>query len=1537
MADGSLKFDTSIDDSGFNKGAKKIEQSAKKTAKKVGSSAKDAGKDAEKAADEAAGKTEKAAGKAEQKVKKSAEASKSSAKEAGKSIGSDAEQAGEKIRKSSEKTSKGIKEQSEKTSEGVGKSIGATVDAVETLSQALVAAGVAASVKEIAGALLDCTQASRDFEARMAKVGTIADASQKPLEDMRDEILQLSGNTGKSVGELSEAAYQAISASVATKDAVDFVGTANKLAVGGFSDTTTAVDILTTAINAYGMSADDASRISDVLITTQNLGKTSVAELGSSMGMVIPLAAAYNMNLEDLSASYALLTANGTQTAQATTYVKAALNELGSTSSVVGSTLKKQTGKTFAELMADGNSLGDVLQVLADSVDGDRTAFNNMWSSAEAGVGMLSILNSGTSKYNSLLKSMEGSTGAVDTAFEKMSGTAEFAQQRLSNAADNLKIAIGDALTPALSELQGNAADAMQWATDFVEKHPQVVAAVSALAAALGVLAAALAGLTAAKAAAAAITALNTALAANPAGMVAIALASLTAAVVTFGHVTKDRTSELAVHKKAVIQCKKSYEELKTSVEEHEAAGQESIKNAENETAAYQNLADKLYELSDKTNKTAADKAQMNAIVDQLNQNVPELGLAIDQTTGALNKEKAAVDEVIESMKQKALASAYEEQLNQATLDQAQAEQQLAEARKVYNDLLADANKESQEYNQTMSETSAMVGATSDVYEAHNIRQSELTDKLREQKEVVEGLENAHSQASQKVEEAAQKAGEYKAAAEEVNAGVTDSAVEMSEEVQKAYDDMKSSIQSSLQGTVNMFDEFSGGEEINKDKILGNLKSSAEGVKEWSDNMKSLAARAGDGMTKELYDYLLKLGPQSANLVKACTEMTGDELKEMAESFSNAGGEGAEGFTSELASISANWETATQDIVQSAGEAGQESAKAYNEETKSQIESGKDEIVGQAKDAGTEVGKASQEATAAGIEQNSGKVTSAVDGTMQKAEDAALGYYNGFYNVGANLMRGTVAGMTAESPAVERVAREAVRKAIAGAKNEGDVRSPSHVMRDEVGKMLAAGMAEGILDGTEEVEKSAREMARASVDVTKDELEIHSPSDVFRKKIGKNIVKGVIKGIQDDQKLLNKEMGSMCGQAVEAAESVDAKTGNYSDVGSAIIESIAAGLDSRKELTSRKLEKKINGYVDKAVGTLEKKADNAKSKKKKKKYQEDAEALKEFADEYVASFLNALNAGIDAEYDRIQAKLDDKLTEISDRYQELYDTITSKQAGMMGKMSIPSNLYDLDTQLEQIERYQNGLNRLKGKIPDTLMDEILGMDVNEADNFVEYLNSLTDSELAAYKEKWGSLQSQSKSFSESFFSSQLGSLKAEYQKEIEDATKDVQAQMKSVGKNIAAGLIKGLESEKEVLDKACRKIANGMIKQFKDTFKIKSPSKVMETQVGRYLPPGIADGFEEAMPAAEHRITDGVLRAIDDLQCCIDGMQYRPAVLTGGYGITPHVNVTNSQPVQVQAEIHTTVDLDGRVVGRAVTPYVNQNLGEYQSRERRGS
>lgn len=1653
MADGTLRFDTKIDESGFQKGLKRIEQAAKGATQQTASDAQDAAKQAEQAVSQAAEEAGKDAEKAAKQVENALEDVQDAAEDAADAVTDAAENAGqdtaESVQDAVDNIVESVEEAGESAAEAVEDAMSDVVDsvsdaakdvgdsasdigdsigdgfeegtdqastAIDALAQALVAAGVTASVKAITDALMGCTQESTKFKTAMAKVGTIADETQEPLGDMRNEILALSGETGKSVEELAEAAYQAISASVATESAVNFTSKANKLAVGGFSDTTTAVDILTTAINAYGMSADDAAKISDVLITTQNLGKTSVAQLGASMGMVIPLAAAYNMDLEDLSASYALLTANGTQTAQATTYVKAALNELGSTSSVVGSTLKKKTGKTFAELMAEGNSLGDVLQVLADSVDGDTTAFNNMWSSSEAGVGMLSILNSGTSKYNSLVQAMEGSTGAATTAFEKMSETGEFAQQRFQNATENLKIAIGDELAPVLMEIQQSGADAMEWATEFIKEHPEVVAAVTALAAALAVLAAALVGLLVVQQVTTAFTKFSAALLANPVGAVAVALTALTAAAVAFGAVMKDRTSESVKNRKAIEQCKDSYDELKDSMEEHAKERKENIKSAKTEAATYQNLADKLYELADKTNKTTSDKAQMNTIVDQLNGAMPELGLSIDETTGALNREKSAVDAVIDSMKQQALANAYQEQANKAASDLAEAQIKLSEAEEVLNDLRSQAVKKINEHNaavqdgtESVQEMASSYAAAGEPVDKYALQLNALNGQIKEQEEVVAGLQGTTSEADERYNKIAEKAYEYKTAVEESNQGVSDSATEMSDEVKQAYEDMKTSIQNSLEGATDAFKKFSGGEEIDKGKIIENLESQAKGVEEWGQNLKALAGRAGEGMTKELYDYLVKLGPQSANLVKSFTQMTSDELQDAATAFSQAGGELSEGITSELATASANWENAGQEIAQKAGEAGEKSGKEHTEKAKSGIESGQKEVTEAAKKGGEEAGKVSQKATADGIQQNSGQVSQAASSSIRKAEDAALGYYNGFYNVGANLMRGTVAGMTANSPAVEEAARAAVRNAVAGAKKEGNIKSPSRVMRDEVGEMLAAGMAVGIDEGRGDVEKSARNLAKVSVDATKNELGIHSPSKVFKDEIGKHIVGGVIKGIEAEVPKLKKTMKKMSEEAVKAAGEVDAAKGGYSDAASAIMESITSGLDKRQELLVSKLDNKIDGYVDKVVKKYEKLAEDKKTEAgnttdatQKKKLQEEAKKLrknakkiKNYANKYTSTFMDALKEGTEKAYSKIEDDLDKKLDEIAEKYQKAYDKIISFRDDMKKKMSEPVNMYDLDTQLTQVERYQEGLKKLKDKIPESLMDQILGMGLNEADNFVEHLNAMSEEELEAYKKKWEQLQGSSETYSKEFFEQRLTDTKAGWTKEVEEAAKTAQEAAEEAGKKITKSLIKSLNGEKETLKKSMRGIAKDMIEAFKKAFGLGKSNKSakstktsinakgtttsgkttakkqkakgtddseldLETlkanaaskkkiqklakkgrlsEVGKVLE-ALPTPFEdtEQKKAALQKLDPKLLASLDRFEQTVNQLGNSITVSNAGNAsIGKLLEAASNQTIQLQAELHTTVDLDGRTVGKAVTPYVNENMNTIRNRQRRGS
>lgn len=343
-----------------------------------------------------------------------------------------------------------------------GKGLGSAL--VRTLTKVVAAAGIG---KMLQSAFTGGTA----FESAMAKVGTIADTAKVPLESLSSQVLQVSGDMHIGANEIAEAAYQAISAGQDTGNAVAFAGQASMLATAGFTSSASAVDILTTALNAYGKGADEAGHVSDVLLTTQNLGKTSVDELAGSMGRVIPLAAAYNVSMENLSSGLAIMTANGIATAEASTYTKSMLNELGDTGSSVGKILKQQTGKSFAELNADGKSLGDVLQVLYDSVGGNATKFAGLWSSVEAGTGALSLASSGADKFNGVLQQMQADSGATQTAYDTMTDTMAYKLDGVKTNAQNLGTALFDAVSGRLGEGVALAGGYLQTLSESVQQN----------------------------------------------------------------------------------------------------------------------------------------------------------------------------------------------------------------------------------------------------------------------------------------------------------------------------------------------------------------------------------------------------------------------------------------------------------------------------------------------------------------------------------------------------------------------------------------------------------------------------------------------------------------------------------------------------------------------------------------------------------------------------------------------------------------------------------------------------------------------------------------------------------------------------------------------------------------------------------------------------------------------------------------------------------------------------------------------------------
>lgn len=816
------------------------------------------------------------------------------------------DEAAEAARKASEEVEK-FGDKSEETGKQSEESSKKGRDGIKELQGVLASAGIAATLNEIKNGFFDCSEAAAQFETSTAMVATIADTSQKSLSSISKEVRSYSNETGEAASDMAEATYQAISASINTADAAAFAGTATKLAVGGFTSATTAVDVLTTAINAYGLAASDATQLSDYLITTQNLGKTSVDQLAQSVGKVIPLASAYNVQMDNLSSAYAVLTANGIATAESGTYLKSMLNELGDTGSGVSEVLLTSTGKTFAQLMEQGYSLGDVMAMLGNAVDGDSTAFNALWNSTEAGIGALSLFNAGADKYNSVLESMRTSAGATEKAYSTMADTTDKSKQRMENAFNNLKISVGDVLNPALTQVYEGFTNVFAGMSDFVDEHPAVVAAISAIAVGVGGFTGALAAYNLATTAAKFVTEAFTAtLAANPYVLAAAGIVAVTAAAVTLTGVLITQSDE---YEGMTATCRDQYDELQRLNDQYNAACEQygensdaanslryqldqlndefetnrqtvkefvaecdglveshnkvmdaynsstsSIKDQELGTLA---LTQRLGELASQNTQTTASYTEMKAIIDQLNADVPGLGLTYDGVT-------ESVDATVKAIKKAAKAQAdseYKAEQQQTYVDllkeQSSLKQQIAEA---------EANLDAERQRRGMRqddvtgdwvsgsgiwmEDSPWVAWTSDIDE-YKKSLEELQSAYDENQQTLSDIKGEWRGVAQAVEDSQNQTVSYE---EAVSAAVSTAQTEL-DNLTAAYDKAYESARTSIEGQIGLFDTMKTSSELSISDMEKAMQSQTDYLNLYSENLKK-AAEYGldDGLIKSLSD-----------------------------------------------------------------------------------------------------------------------------------------------------------------------------------------------------------------------------------------------------------------------------------------------------------------------------------------------------------------------------------------------------------------------------------------------------------------------------------------------------------------------------------------------------------------------------------------------------------------------------------------------------------------------------------------------------------
>lgn len=737
----------------------------------------------------------------------------------------------------------GVKDSSGESS----KNIKSTADAVEALAKSQAFSVIATGAKELSAALLECVHSAESFETSMAKVATLAgsDATQ-----MAEEIKTAAVSLGVSSSDLAEAVYQAMSAGVSSADAVEFAANATKLAIGGFTEAATAVDIVTTAINAYGMSVEDTTHIMDALVATQNLGKTTVNELATQMGRVIPTASAYGVSLDQLSAAYAELTAKGVSTRIATTDLNALFNELGDTSSAVSEILIEKTGYSFSQLMGQGKSLGQVLGILYDSVGRDSAAFQGLWSQSSAATAAFNMASDGGQRFDDILNQMITSSGLAESNFQMMAETAEMTGKRFETATENLKIAIGDALAPTIDSLKEVGIEALEPITEFIERNPALVTAIT------GMIAGIVGVTTAIAAATAAVTLFKVAM--GDVKTLAIVLGSAAGLGAVAGGllgVASEANNAARELKSAANSLKDTYESTEATAETNRIA-----------TERARELAARWKELATQANITDEALNEQNQIATELNATITGLEIPLRNTTGYWDESTQAISNNVDAMIKAAEATALQEELVELIKERNEAEQilldteeELAEAQEKYEKFMSNPFNLStsrmldvKEMEDNISDLEDAVREAQQVYDDADAKISSLTSTLSEQTAAVE--------AETEAERAAAEATEAVSAAQQ--------------QLQEEYEKTKQTAIDSLETQRQKFLEYKDDASQSVDEMITDLQTQAQNMQDYAD----LIVQSYQIMTTRtdaqgLLSYYIEQGPAAAgelqNLVDA--------------------------------------------------------------------------------------------------------------------------------------------------------------------------------------------------------------------------------------------------------------------------------------------------------------------------------------------------------------------------------------------------------------------------------------------------------------------------------------------------------------------------------------------------------------------------------------------------------------------------------------------------------------------------------------------
>jgi TP901 family phage tail tape measure protein len=287
---------------------------------------------------------------------------------------------------------------------------------------------------------------ARDFNAALAETSTLIGGTDAEMSGLSASARQLAKDFGGSATSQVEGFYQAISAGAGSvEQAATLLESANKLAIGGATDTTTAVDALTTATNAYAASGLTAAAASDALFVGIKAGKTTAAELSAGLGNIVPIASAVGVSFDEVVAATAALTTQGQSTSVAITGLRQVISGVIKPTSEAEKMAAK-LGLSFDAQALKSKGLAGFLEDVIDKTGGSQEAMAELFGSVEALNAVLAFAGGAGEKFAAINEQMADKAGATDEAYRKMADSLDQRWARATAAMTDIALGLGNVL-----------------------------------------------------------------------------------------------------------------------------------------------------------------------------------------------------------------------------------------------------------------------------------------------------------------------------------------------------------------------------------------------------------------------------------------------------------------------------------------------------------------------------------------------------------------------------------------------------------------------------------------------------------------------------------------------------------------------------------------------------------------------------------------------------------------------------------------------------------------------------------------------------------------------------------------------------------------------------------------------------------------------------------------------------------------------------------------------------------------------------------